>query len=323
MKNILNVRWEKWSKTEFELSVEQKITAKEIAEYFHKDISGIYAKFRKFKVKPYVRITPRTKKQKKAYKCIKCGNNFYRSQYLDKGLCRKCGTQSENPNVYSPKTPKNEAYYDKLIELRESGWGYKAIAKELGINKSIVSYICNPKTRQTAKKKVKRYQAEHKFSYYFTKRLSNFFGRKKRKYSGLMNKCEDWNHSFRSRVSLFRRRGLNVVGKNGYSYMDALEYFNLVDKKTIKCYLTGQLIDITKDNYSLDHIKCTSKNGENSLQNMGICTFKANMSKSDMDLTEYLDLCKQVLINYGFEVKDPENLQANIDNVLANHRKNE
>lgn len=105
--------------------------------------------------------------------------------------------------------------------------------------------------------------------------------------------------------------------------MDALEYFNLVDKKTIKCYLTGQLIDITKDNYSLDHIKCTSKNGENSLQNMGICTFKANMSKSDMDLTEYLDLCKQVLINYGFEVKDPENLQANIDNVLANHRKNE
>lgn len=113
------------------------------------------------------------------------------------------------------------------------------------------------------------------------------------------------------------------MNKNSYSYKDALIYFNLLNKKTIKCYLTGQLIDITKDNYSLDHIKCASKNGNNSLQNMGICSFKANMSKSDMDLTEYLDLCKRVLINYGFEVKDPDNLQANIDKILADHRKNE
>ena len=105
--------------------------------------------------------------------------------------------------------------------------------------------------------------------------------------------------------------------------MNALEYFNLVDKKTIKCYLTGKLIDITKDDYALDHIKCVSKNGDNSLQNMGFCTAKANASKTDMDLTEYLDLCKQVLTNYGFEVKDPENLQANIDKILSDHRKNE
>lgn len=72
-------------------------------------------------MKPYVIITHRPKKQKKVYTCIKCGKQFYRSKYLDKGLCRKCGIQSENPNVYSPKTPKNEIYYDKLIELREAG----------------------------------------------------------------------------------------------------------------------------------------------------------------------------------------------------------
>lgn len=113
------------------------------------------------------------------------------------------------------------------------------------------------------------------------------------------------------------------MNENSYSYKDALTYFNLINKKTIKCYLTGQLIDITKDDYALDHIKCVSKNGDNSLQNMGFCTAKANASKTDMNLIEYLDLCKQVLTNYGFEVKDPENLQANIDKILADHSKNE
>lgn len=43
----------------------------------------------------------------------------------------------------------------------------------------------------------------------------------------------------------------------------------------------------------------------------------------NMDLTEYLDLCKQVLKHYGFKIKDSETLQAEIDNMLADHRKNE
>ena len=43
----------------------------------------------------------------------------------------------------------------------------------------------------------------------------------------------------------------------------------------------------------------------------------------NMDLIEYLDLCKQVLKHYGFELKDLENSQANIDKISANHRKNE
>lgn len=41
-----------------------------------------------------------------------------------------------------------------------------------------------------------------------------------------------------------------------------------------------------------------------------------------MDLTEYLDLCKQVLAHYGFKLKDSENLQAELDKILADHSKN-
>lgn len=43
----------------------------------------------------------------------------------------------------------------------------------------------------------------------------------------------------------------------------------------------------------------------------------------NMDLTEYLDLCNQVLANYGFKIKDSETLQAEIDKMLADHSKNE
>lgn len=43
----------------------------------------------------------------------------------------------------------------------------------------------------------------------------------------------------------------------------------------------------------------------------------------NMDLIEYLDLCNQVLANYGFKLKDSENLQAEIDKMLADHSKNE
>lgn len=41
-----------------------------------------------------------------------------------------------------------------------------------------------------------------------------------------------------------------------------------------------------------------------------------------MDLTEYLALCKQVLKHYGFELKDSETLQAEIDK-MSDHCKKE
>ena len=144
-----------WSENDFKRCVEDGITVKEIADWWKLDVSTIYKKFKKYGIKP---VSPypgiKAKRRASATICKRCGKTFYKSKFTDNCLCNNCGILSEKQNIYSPKTPKNEAYYDKLIELRESGWSYKAIAKELGINKSIISYICNPKLEKPLKRKL-------------------------------------------------------------------------------------------------------------------------------------------------------------------------
>lgn len=87
--------------------------------------------------------------------------------------------------------------------------------------------------------------------------------------------------------------------KSTYTYKDVIKHFG---GTTTKCYLTGQPIDILKDNYNLDHIVPVSKGGTNDLENMGIVIPDANHSKSDLTLDEYLLLCKKVLENFGYTV---------------------
>lgn len=72
-----------------------------------------------------------------------------------------------------------------------------------------------------------------------------------------------------------------------------------------KCYLTGRSIDLEKDNYQLDHKIPVSKGGTNDISNMGIACPEANYSKSDLTIEEYLNLCKEVLLNFGYKVEDP------------------
>lgn len=84
-----------------------------------------------------------------------------------------------------------------------------------------------------------------------------------------------------------------------YTYHDVIKYFG---GTTTKCYLTGQTIDILKDDYNLDHIVPVSRGGTNDLKNMGITTPDANRSKSDLTLDEYLVLCKKVLENFGYTI---------------------
>lgn len=85
-----------------------------------------------------------------------------------------------------------------------------------------------------------------------------------------------------------------------YSYKEVLEHLNGFNTK---CYLTGDIIDMTKDLYCLDHIIPVSKGGTNELENMGITTPEANASKTDLNIDEYLELCKKVLINFGYSVE--------------------
>lgn len=70
-----------------------------------------------------------------------------------------------------------------------------------------------------------------------------------------------------------------------------------------KCYLTGDLIDINKTRtYEFDHIIPKSRGGENTLDNLGICTKTANRIKHDMTPDELINQCKKILEHNGFKV---------------------
>ena len=89
-----------------------------------------------------------------------------------------------------------------------------------------------------------------------------------------------------------------------FNYEKILEHIGGLNTK---CYLTGRSIDITIDDYHFDHIQPVAKNGSCELDNLGIACPQANQSKSGLTIDEYLQLCREVLENFGYTVIEPEN----------------
>jgi 5-methylcytosine-specific restriction endonuclease McrA len=89
-----------------------------------------------------------------------------------------------------------------------------------------------------------------------------------------------------------------------FGYKDVLNKYN--NNTKVKCYLTGDEIDLTKDDYSLDHILPISRGGSCELDNLGITTHLANLAKTSMTEDEFVELCKKVLIHHGYNVTKDE-----------------
>lgn len=93
-----------------------------------------------------------------------------------------------------------------------------------------------------------------------------------------------------SKIYDFYRKSDNEIS---ICFTDVLEIFKKQDNR---CYLTGDVIDlIDTSSWHLDHVVPTSRNGNSSLDNLAIATKKANLSKNNMLLDEYLEHCQQVL----------------------------
>ena len=70
-----------------------------------------------------------------------------------------------------------------------------------------------------------------------------------------------------------------------------------------RCYLTGKDIDINKPStYQFDHIVPVSKGGESTFENLGVTTPEANYAKGNLSVEEFIELCKDVLHNFGYKV---------------------
>ena len=182
---------------------------------------------------------------------------------------------------------------DKILELRNQNFSYKRIAKELHCSTSTVSYHCS--VGEKAKTKLRKQKIE-RWIVILGKKIDNFKNREKTSIEK-PNKCT-WEHLFRTKVSFFKNRNKMKVKVN-YTYKDVLKYLG---GTKVKCSLTGRPIDITKDEYCLDHIVPVNKGGDNELTNLTVTCKEANLAKSGLTNEEFLELCIEILTNFGYKV---------------------
>lgn len=185
---------------------------------------------------------------------------------------------------------------EKMLELRKQGKTFKEIAEEIGCSKSSVSYFFRKNTRSGVKQRHDKYS---KWEECLIRNVSRF--QDQEPYVYIKSICKDWKLKLRSSTNKFIKRGGYV---SHFGYKDVLNKYN--NCTNVTCYLTGDQIDLTKDDYSLDHIIPISRGGSCELDNLGITTFIANQAKSSMTEDEFVELCKKVLIHHGYEIKEKE-----------------
>jgi CRISPR/Cas system Type II protein with McrA/HNH and RuvC-like nuclease domain len=163
---------------------------------------------------------------------------------------------------------------EKIIQLHNQGKSYKEIQDILGCSKGTISYHCGDGQKEKSKQRVRSY---------------------KKTLNGILKRKKD-NFSFANG----RRKGPQKRVHLQFSSTDFKE--KIINNP--KCYLTGRSIDLLQPKtYQCDHIIPVSKGGECSFENLGLVCKDANMAKGDMILSEFLNLCKDVLINHGFKVE--------------------
>lgn len=178
----------------------------------------------------------------------------------------------------------------KITELREQGDTYDQISEKLGCSKGTVAYHLNPKVKEKSKIRQRMNRAKR---HPFIKKIELFHNPKVR---GVRKPgIHQWKKKFQLKLESFCREN-KMYSKPTFSVEDVIDKIG----DDPKCYLTGDPIDIydTKS-YHFDHIKPVARGGKSTLDNLGVCTRDANMSKTDMMLEEYVELCKKVVAIHG------------------------
>ena len=187
---------------------------------------------------------------------------------------------------------------DQVRKLKEEGLSYSQICKELNCSKGTVSYHVG----KGVKDRYKEYATTSRTQKCISRKIDGF-NKRQQKYPSF-----PYNSKIRKRIVTkirdFSRR--KEVAQFTYE-----ELMNKIGDEP-KCYLTGDPIDITKTrSWNLDHIVPVAKGGDNSLENCNIATRDANLSKTDMSVDDFTDLCKKVLETQGYSVSKQRESDSN------------
>ena len=185
----------------------------------------------------------------------------------------------------------------KILELGSQGKSYREIREILNCSLGTISFHLGIGQKEKSRIRCKKAKS-HPFYY----KLACFL---------LQDKNPKFRPSDTTKLNLiFKEKIRHFSSKTrkgeymapSFNIQDVIEKFG----ENPKCYLTGEQIDIQRPRtYSFDHIIPRSRGGKSTLENLGICTKRANASKTDMTPEEYAVLCKQVLENLGYTIIPP------------------
>jgi transposase len=177
----------------------------------------------------------------------------------------------------------------KIIELRNIGYSYNKIMKELNCSKSTISYYLGngqkEKTSQRRKKFSSKPESVLKIKIY------------------RFNQSSKTNRKIKNKVRDFQRRNGSKLKPNqefNFSYEDFLKKIG----DDPKCYISGEKINLSESNsYSIDHIIPVSKGGKNTIENAGLVSSLINQMKFNITYDVLIEKCIQILEYNGYEVK--------------------
>jgi len=174
---------------------------------------------------------------------------------------------------------------EKMKKLKLEGKSYSEIARLLNVHHSTVIYHCDPKRKDQKIKQARiRRSKQHPF---IIKRISFLNEENKDIKRTLYLKLRHWH------------RDCQIKGQTKMNFDFTLD--QLIEKigPNPVCYLTGEPIDIYKTtSYQFDHKIPVSRGGNNSLDNLEICTAQVNMAKRNLTPDEFYELCSKVFNFY-------------------------
>lgn len=186
----------------------------------------------------------------------------------------------------------NKNLGNKILELRNQGFSYNEIKLKLKCSKGSISYHIGFGQKNKNLNRTRRRRKKHPYQY----KLDTFLSKTKKSLPRLMK--HKVKKLINLKIELFHREN-NKYMTPTFTITDLINKFG----ENPKCYLTGEVIDINQPRtYAFDHKIPRSKGGANSLDNLGICTKTANQSKTDMSVDEYIEHCKKVLQNFGYNL---------------------
>lgn len=199
---------------------------------------------------------------------------------------------------------------ERIRELYGQGLNCSQISKAVGCDRKTVKYyllsdeeidIYNTNRRRYYQENKKRILLLHGEC---RKKVDRIISRKISRFVERIQCIKNISNSYslkniQTRVYRFKNQGgINVA--RDFTTKEVLQ--KIGDNPT--CYLTGLPIDLSKPrSYHFDHIIPTSRGGSNDINNLGICSKEANLSKRDLTPDEFINLCKLVLEHNGYNVE--------------------